>query len=304
VKYDIVGIGEALVEFAEVEPNRYVQSFAGDVLNTLYYASRLGLKTTFFSTIGADTFGSDLEASLLEHHIASSELLHSTKPNGLYIIRTSAEGEPQFTFHRSDSAARTTFESCTDSQIHDVLTMAPAIIVSAIGLAIFRNVERLVVALETMQPKPVVYFDSNVRAALWPDLEILRCWVVHLAPIVDILSVSVADDRQLFGPRTHKEMLAYYSDLGYSNIVLRDGPNHIHLRFDGTESVVATHTVLQPVDTTGAGDAYNAAFLYGWLRGLDATICSALGSASAAQVIQHRGGLVREFDPKPILSML
>lgn len=302
MKYDIIGIGEALVEFAEFEPKRYVQSFAGDILNTLYYATRLGLKTSLFSTIGADSYGRDLEAFLAEHHIGASQLLRSGKNNGLYTIRTTEEGEPRFTFYRSASAARTTFEVCTDDQVRTATSEAPAIVFSAIGLTIFRNVERLIAAFEGQRPKALVFFDTNVRASLWPDLAEMHAWLQRLAPVVDVLSVSVGDDKQLYGPRTHVQMLDHYDALGYKNIVLRDGARPVHLRFDGKDSVVATHTVSQVVDTTGAGDAYNAAFLYGWLRGLEPAVCSMLGSASAAQVIQYRGGIVREYDPKLVLS--
>ena len=38
----IVGIGEAMVEFAPVEAGRYARAFAGDTLNTAWYLTRLG----------------------------------------------------------------------------------------------------------------------------------------------------------------------------------------------------------------------------------------------------------------------
>jgi sugar/nucleoside kinase (ribokinase family) len=43
------------------------------------------------------------------------------------------------------------------------------------------------------------------------------------------------------------------------------------------------------VDTTGAGDAYAAGFLYGYTRGLDLATCGRLGGVMAAEVISHYG---------------
>lgn len=45
----------------------------------------------------------------------------------------------------------------------------------------------------------------------------------------------------------------------------------------------------QVVDTTGAGDAFAAGFLYGLLEGLEAKGCAALGSFLAAKVIERLG---------------
>jgi len=44
------------------------------------------------------------------------------------------------------------------------------------------------------------------------------------------------------------------------------------------------------VDTTGAGDAYAAGFLYGYTQGYDLAASGRLGGAMAAHVISHYGG--------------
>jgi sugar/nucleoside kinase (ribokinase family) len=43
------------------------------------------------------------------------------------------------------------------------------------------------------------------------------------------------------------------------------------------------------VDTTGAGDAYAAAFLYAYTQGHDLATCGRLGGTMAAKVISHMG---------------
>ena len=43
------------------------------------------------------------------------------------------------------------------------------------------------------------------------------------------------------------------------------------------------------VDTTGAGDAYAAGFLFGYTKEFDMGTCARLGSICAAEVISHYG---------------
>jgi adenosine kinase len=43
------------------------------------------------------------------------------------------------------------------------------------------------------------------------------------------------------------------------------------------------------VDPTGAGDAFRAGFLYGYIRGLDLELCAQMGSVTSAYVIEKKG---------------
>ncbi|NJO55725.1 MAG: adenosine kinase [Rhodospirillales bacterium] len=53
--------------------------------------------------------------------------------------------------------------------------------------------------------------------------------------------------------------------------------------------VVDAESVASVVDTTGAGDAYAAGFLYGYTRGLRLEVCARIGSIASAEVISHVG---------------
>ncbi len=46
------------------------------------------------------------------------------------------------------------------------------------------------------------------------------------------------------------------------------------------------------IDTTGAGDAYAAAFLYGWANDKSLDECARLGTHVATSVIQQIGGRI------------
>ncbi|HYM20239.1 MAG TPA: sugar kinase [Candidatus Kapabacteria bacterium] len=300
--FDILGIGEALVEFAETKPSEYRQSFAGDIINTLFYASQLGLRASFFSTFGKDTYTNDLLAFLNEAGIDHSSCkISRDKNNGLYVIRSQDNGEPEFTFFRENSAARTTFADFEQRTLTNLIGQTKVVIFSGIVLAVFRDVEKLIELLRENKNKTIVYFDVNVRQALWPDITALDDWIGRIASVVDIISLSVSDDEKIFGSRSSSEMIECYREYGYSMIILRDGANDVLLNFDGKTHTVPVHPEQTVVDATGAGDAFNAAFIYSYLGGRTPEVSAKMGNSAAAQVLRYHGGIVKEFDPCKIL---
>ena len=96
----------------------------------------------------------------------------------------------------------------------------------------------------------------------------------------EILSLYQTDnfDTALQQVRKHCEIAALTrSEKG--SVVVNDDEVHI---IDAVKGV-------KVVDTTGAGDAYAAGFLYAYTQGLDLATCGKLGSAMAAKVISHFG---------------
>jgi sugar/nucleoside kinase (ribokinase family) len=65
---------------------------------------------------------------------------------------------------------------------------------------------------------------------------------------------------------------------------------------DGEVHVIDAEPVDEVVDTTGAGDAYAAGFLYGLTHGIDIATCGRIAGVCAAEVISHYG-------PRPEVSL-
>lgn len=72
-------------------------------------------------------------------------------------------------------------------------------------------------------------------------------------------------------------------------VVVKRGADGASAIVDGRRIEVPTEPVV-PVDTTGAGDCFNAGFLYGWLRGLRPEICLGLGNLCGGAVVRSFGG--------------
>jgi sugar/nucleoside kinase (ribokinase family) len=109
----------------------------------------------------------------------------------------------------------------------------------------------------------------------------------------EILSLYQTDnfDTALQQVRKHCEIAALTRSEKGSVVVNGD---EIHI-IDAVKGV-------KVVDTTGAGDAYAAGFLYAYTQGRDLAMCGRLGGAMAAKVISHFGPRSEVADIKKVAA--
>jgi sugar/nucleoside kinase (ribokinase family) len=88
---------------------------------------------------------------------------------------------------------------------------------------------------------------------------------------------------------------------GYDNLFAITRSEKGSVIAHGDERIVQpANAVKEVIDTTGAGDAYTAGFLYGWVNGMPLAECARLGTFCGTRVIQQLGariepGLIDEY---------
>ena len=128
----------------------------------------------------------------------------------------------------------------------------------------------------------VVSFDVNYRAALWPIDEAGPA-LLALARRADIVLVGLDEAEVLWGTTTPEEVRALLDAPGI--LVIKDGDvGATEFSAEGTVFVPA-HTV-DVVEAVGAGDAFAAGYLSGYLTGLTPEQRLGLGHDRAALVLQ------------------
>ena len=105
---------------------------------------------------------------------------------------------------------------------------------------------------------------------------------------VDILFANEDEIKSLYEVDTVEEAINIVKDKCAIAIVTRSEKGSIILN-SGKVTTIEAVPVENVVDTTGAGDAYAAGFLYGFTEGMDMAECGRLGSVAAAEVISHMG---------------
>ena len=95
-RFDLVALGEPLVEFNQVRPEEatgYRQGFGGDTSNTAIAAARLGARAAYVTRLGDDAFGRMfLDLWRREGLDTSGVGIDLDAPTGIYFVTHGARG--------------------------------------------------------------------------------------------------------------------------------------------------------------------------------------------------------------------
>jgi len=289
----LLGIGECMVELFPEAPGLWRQGFAGDVFNTLWYArAYLGEEdgVGFHTGLGRDALSGQLDAFLAEHGIDIGDSPRfDDRTLGLYAIHLDG-GERSFSYWRDTSAARRLADD--GERLARRVADADLVYLSGITLAILPpgDLDTLHAVLGDARGDCTVAFDPNIRPRLWTDAAHMRRSIERIAALAHIVLPGVEDEALCFGTGSAEEVARRYLDLGAGRVVVKDGGRDVLVRGDVTLEL-ALEPIAEPLDTTGAGDAFAGAFLAGTLAGIDVETALRRAHACAATVVMTRGAL-------------
>lgn len=281
--FDLIGIGECMVEFYATEPlaqaTQFHKSYGGDVLNALVAAARSGSRTAFASRVGDDPFGPGLLVAWRAEGIDTSHAPLVPGENGVYFIAVDEHGERSFTYRRAGSAA----SRMTAEVDETFVASARCLLLSGITQAISPGARAATLAAARIARARgvTVAYDPNYRPGLWSDAATARAACAELLPYVDILLPSLPADADVLPDPVHT--LA-------PHVVVKLGEQGCHVWLDGARTVVPA-VPAHVVDTTGAGDCWNGTYLAQLLQGTSATAAAAQANAAAAAKLAHRGAI-------------
>ena len=289
----VLAIGEAMVELAPVGDGLFKRGFAGDTFNTAWHMVQIlgqGASVGYVTKVGqdavSDAFCAELEADGLD---TTGIARDPDRTMGLYLIELDG-AERSFQYWRAQSAARMLAED-VDTLTRQI-TDAGLVHLSGITVAILSADARkkLLAALKAARAKgALVSFDPNVRPKLWGSLDEVRATLPGFISEADIALPSFDDETLCWGDATPADTLARYEGLGVSEVVVKNGESDVHVLSAKKRLTFDTGAVATVKDTSGAGDAFNAGYLAGRLKGLSVDASVRKGQALAGDVIGHFG---------------
>jgi sugar/nucleoside kinase (ribokinase family) len=111
-------------------------------------------------------------------------------------------------------------------------------------------------------------------------------------PYTDFFYPSIHDARRITGEQAPQAVAEKLFELGVRRVVaLKMGPEGSFLSSRAGESYRLGILNVPGVDGTGAGDAFIAGFLAGWLRGSGLLECGRLGNAAGAMCVRAMGAM-------------
>ncbi|GAA0652598.1 PfkB family carbohydrate kinase [Brevundimonas lenta] len=291
----IVSFGECMLELSRSADGEAKLRFGGDTFNTALYLARLGVKVRYATALGADVWSQEMKAAWAEEGVDLDLVL--TDPHrlpGLYAIRTGAAGERTFSYWRETSAARNFFRLPGSEQALAAMAEADLLYVSGISLSLFDDADRAqlqAVARTVRDRGGDVAFDPNYRPRNWASADEARRVIADFAPLVTVALPTFEDEAALHGDATPEATAERWRSHGAREVVVKLGPDGALLADDSGLHHIATAPV-DPVDTTGAGDSFNAGYLHARLSRQDAPSAVRAGHALARRVIRYPGAII------------
>ena len=320
----VAAIGECMIERRDHEmdmreegtdlksvPDMF-RRFSGDTLNTLTYMARLldgGRAELFYITaVGMDAGSAAMLAAWEAEDINTAFVRRlRDKLPGSYTITTGQDGERCFSYDRGESAARDLFRDDYAAILSHSLKGLSLFYLSGITVAILppHGRERLLNLLQALRGAGViVVYDSNYRAALWRSPGEARDWAGRVYRETNVAMPGFDDEKALFGDATPEQACKRLAGLGIAEVIMKNGSSPCVVA--AGKGIVHFPVTVQErvVDTTAAGDSFNAGYISSRLSGHDVAASVRAGQTLAGRVIQHPGAIIPVDDTPPLYRII
>lgn len=292
-----LSIGECMIEMASLGDDTFRLGIAGDTLNTAWYARALMPAETwdisYFTRLGTDPYSQRIRDFLQSNQIGTD--LITTDPvhqPGLYVIDLK-NGERSFSYWRQNSAAKLLCDD--EGAIAHAISKADIVYFSGITLAILTTDRRqalLRLIGEARAAGKTTVFDPNIRPKLWENEDTIRASIIAASAVSSLTMPSFDDERSLFGDTSPEDCAKRYRSYGSEMVVVKNGGDDMVVSAGNDTLRIGDLPVVDPVDTTGAGDSFNGAFLAAYLETGNMERAALKAHKVAASVIAHRGALM------------
>ncbi len=258
--------------------------------NVACHLAALGVDTVWLSRLGDDALGDRVAASLLSLGVDVSFVTRDPDSStGVYFKDSMPGARRPVTYYRADSAAS---RMGVDDLERWPMAEATWVHVSGITAALSSSCSRLVERIvdDSLSLGYGVSFDVNYRPALWWNRDVAAARALELGRRCTVVLVGLDEAQELWDVATAEDVGDLFASV--PAVVVKDGALEAveiaHFK-DSPRRVVRVPA--QPVDIVeaiGAGDAFAAGFLAGYLRDDDPADRLAAGHRLAAWTM---GGL-------------
>lgn len=271
--------GEAVVEKTDFR-------LGGSGCNTAVTLAKLGADTWLAGNLGTDPLGimamNYIRKAGLRESVIQQKESHQT---GFFCIVVTGNGERTMFGGRGCNA-----NPPDDKEAVKVLAGIDGLHISGYTLVDDNQFEVIARLIEAARRQgKVISLDPGVSTASQSKERINS-----ILPMVDYLMISQPELNDYSYPDDQQTVIKRLLDIGIKAIVLKMGAG-------GSQYIDQQEKVFQPAfqhashpiqDTTGAGDAFNAGFLFARLHSLPVPDCLALGNLCAFRSITSPHGIV------------
>jgi 2-dehydro-3-deoxygluconokinase len=292
---EVASLGECMIEFSQSADGSFRRGFGGDTLNTALYLARLGIDTSYVTALGDDGLSEEMLTAWRDEGIKTDLVIRATgRLPGLYMIERDARGERTFLYWRDRAPAREFFDHADQARLAR-LAQFDWLYLSGISLSLYGEAGRArlrEVLAAVRHNGGRIAFDGNYRPRGWSDAATARRAFADILPLVDLALPTFEDEQALFGDKDLDQCIARYRASGINEIVVKRGARGCVIAIDGDYSEIPPPNVVEPIDTTAAGDSFNAGYLAARINGASPRDAALAGHRLAGAVIMSPGAVI------------
>ena len=305
MKYDVVALGELLIDFAPVSRSEtgypvLAAQPGGAPGNFLAALNKFGLRTAMIGKVGDDMFGRLLLGTLQAAGIDTSGVLADPSVfTTMAFVSLDESGNRDFSFARKPGA-----DTCLRPEdVNEALLRNTKVFhFGTLSLTDEPAAAATRKAIETAKAAgALISLDPNLRKPLWKSEEDAKSaieWSLHQA---DIVKISDEEIDFLWGLSPEEGAQKLIREYGVSLVYATLGPKGCHAVTASQAVTVSSPSGIHVVDTTGAGDIFGGSAMSQFLRTgkapkdlnkeeLRRIVCFACTAASLST--QKHGGII------------
>ncbi len=276
---DLILKGDVLPEFGQAEKLVEAASLEVGSSSVIFAcgAARLGLKVAFVGVCGEDLFGRYMLGQMSARGVdISPVIVDPSRRTGLTVI-----------LDRGEDRAMLTFPGCI-----------PDLAVDQISTDLLHASRHLHIASYFLQTRlqpglPHLFQQAHqlgLTLSLDPNWDPSGEWLgfERLFPLLDVFLPNEKEALAISGRKDAQSALRHLNEKTRVVAVKRGKSGAI--AGCGGEIVSAPAVKVDVVDTVGAGDTFDAGFLYGWLNGWSLDRSLAMGAACGSLSTRSTGG--------------
>ena len=270
-------------------------SAGGGAVNSAQALAKLDLEVSVFSKVGNDPFGHMIVKSLSDNGVDVTNILVSeTGHTSTVIVGVHEDADRSFiSYHGSLSEY-----SHSDLTTENLFDCSYLLYSDLFNLPLIDGKPLAVLLDGAKQQGVITLLDATWGiSGLRPDI------FEEVLPYVDYLLPSVDECRIMYPEKSDEQLIELFLKKGAHAVILKRGSQGV-IGSDGSNiyKLPALKKDREIVDTTGAGDSFNAGFLYGLVQGYEFSDCLKAGSIVAGCSLMGTGAWYSGDDLKRELS--
>lgn len=257
----VIGIGETILDiiFRDEQPVGAVPG--GSMFNGLISLGRAGLNASFISETGDDRVGKRIISFMEQNNVDASNIsVYPEAKSPISLAFLNENNDAEYIFYKDHPHDRLEFVT-PDIQPNDIVMFGSFY---AINPVIRPQMQAF---LEYAHQKgAILYYDVNYRASHKNEVVKVTANILENFELADIIRGSSEDFEVMFNKTDADSVYRAQIDFYCKNFIYTQGGAPIEFRAKGGFAKQYAVPDTKTVSTIGAGDNFNAGFVYGLIK--------------------------------------